>query len=84
MVMFQANPVRPPACQRFERQVPAWFPDAKLGIFVHWGAYSVPAWAETTGELGAVDFSFWFRRNAYAEWNANTIRIEGSPAQLDR
>lgn len=27
------------------RPVPAWFEDAKLGIFIHWGLYSVPAWA---------------------------------------
>ncbi len=26
-------------------EVPTWFRDAKLGIFVHWGVYSVPAWA---------------------------------------
>lgn len=23
---------------------PAWFTDAKLGVYFHWGAYSVPAW----------------------------------------
>ena len=33
-------------------QVPAWFHEAKLGIFVHWGLYPVPAWAPPTGELG--------------------------------
>lgn len=27
------------------RPVPGWFEDAKFGIFIHWGAYSVPAWA---------------------------------------
>lgn len=27
------------------RPVPAWFEDAKLGIFIHWGLYSVPAWS---------------------------------------
>ncbi|MCC8035395.1 MAG: alpha-L-fucosidase [Rikenellaceae bacterium] len=27
------------------RPVPAWFEDAKFGIFIHWGLYSVPAWA---------------------------------------
>jgi len=27
------------------RPVPVWFEDAKLGIFVHWGLYSVPAWS---------------------------------------
>ena len=40
---------------RLKRPVPSWFPDAKFGIFVHWGAYSVPAWAEPVGELGAVE-----------------------------
>ena len=25
-------------------EIPAWFKDAKLGIFIHWGAYAVPAW----------------------------------------
>ena len=24
--------------------VPTWFKDAKLGIFIHWGVYSVPAY----------------------------------------
>jgi alpha-L-fucosidase len=27
--------------------LPKWYDDAKLGIFVHWGVYSVPAWAPT-------------------------------------
>ena len=27
------------------RPVPAWFEDAKFGIFIHWGLYSVPAFA---------------------------------------
>ncbi|WP_407563653.1 alpha-L-fucosidase [Streptomyces sp. 184] len=26
-------------------QAPYWFNDAKFGIFIHWGVYSVPAWA---------------------------------------
>ena len=64
-----------------ERPVPAWFKEAKFGIFVHWGAYSVPAWAEPIGALGAVDPDIWFKHNPYAEWYWNTIRIEGSPAQ---
>lgn len=63
------------------RNVPAWFRDAKLGIFIHWGAYSVPAWAEPTGELGSVDDATWFRHNPYAEWYLNTIRFDDSPAR---
>ncbi|MBN2651529.1 MAG: alpha-L-fucosidase [Spirochaetales bacterium] len=27
------------------RECPEWFEDAKLGLFVHWGIYSVPAWS---------------------------------------
>jgi alpha-L-fucosidase len=27
------------------RPIPAWFEDAKFGIFIHWGPYSVPAWS---------------------------------------
>jgi alpha-L-fucosidase len=63
------------------RELPDWFHDAKLGVFVHWGPYSVPAWAEPTGELGAVDDKIWFRHNPYAEWYWNTIRFEDSSAR---
>lgn len=63
------------------QRLPDWFRDAPLGIFIHWGAYSVPAWAEPTAELGAVaDDLGWFAHNPYAEWYFNTIRLEGSPA----
>lgn len=78
---FQSSPPRIAPWDRFVRQVPAWYTDAKLGIFVHWGAYSVPAWAEPVGQLGEVDEPTWFRHCAYAEWYGNTIRLDGSPAQ---
>ena len=60
-------------------RVPDWYQNAKLGIFIHWGLYSVPAWATTSGELGKVEKSKWFTNNAYAEWYLNTLRIKGSP-----
>jgi alpha-L-fucosidase len=63
-----------------KRPLPDWLPAAKLGIFIHWGPYSVPAWAEPSGPLGAVPEDEWFTHNAYAEWYFNTIRIPGSPA----
>lgn len=28
-----------------QRPVAEWFEDAKFGIFIHWGPYSVPAWS---------------------------------------
>ena len=64
--------------------VPRWYDDAKLGIFVHWGLYSVPGWAPTAGEYGELTdregWSSWFAKNPYAEWYLNSIRIEGSPS----
>ena len=27
-----------------DRETPTWFKEAKLGIFIHWGLYSVPAY----------------------------------------
>ena len=38
------------------RPYPPWFMDAKLGIFVHWGIYSVPAYS------GKEDYAEWFVR----------------------
>ncbi len=40
------------------RPIPKWFMDAKFGIFIHWGVYSVPAWREVTEG----------RYASYAEW----------------
>ena len=45
-----------------KRPTPAWFRDAKFGIFIHWGTYSVPAYAPVVpGKL------------AYAEWYWNAM-----------
>ena len=61
--------------------VPAWFQDAKLGIFIHWGLYSVPGWA-TLGhpnhDFAAEDY---LPNCPYAEWYYNTMRIAGSPTE---
>lgn len=43
------------------RPVPAWFEDAKFGIFIHWGLYSVPAYSPTVRD----NVSTYER---YAEW----------------
>jgi alpha-L-fucosidase len=45
-----------------QRPTPAWFTDAKFGIFIHWGVYSVPSYAPVIpGKL------------AYAEWYWNAL-----------
>jgi alpha-L-fucosidase len=67
-------------------QIPDWYHDGKLGIFVHWGLYSVPAWAPLTGELGKViaegGWLKWFSNNPYAEWYQNSLAI-GQGATYD-
>lgn len=40
------------------RPIPSWFEEAKFGIFIHWGVYSVPAWRKLEPGLYA----------SYAEW----------------
>jgi len=60
--------------------VPDWFHDAKLGVLVTYGLYSVPGYAPPSGELGKVDFKTWFQQNPYAEWYENSMKILGSPS----
>ena len=63
-------------------EVPAWFRDAKLGVFVHWSLSCIPAWAPRGGSLVDIvrasphDFQRW---SPYAEWYWNCLRIPGSP-----
>jgi alpha-L-fucosidase len=63
--------------------LPEWYADAKLGIFIHWGLYSVPGWAVLTpeAELSKLPEKEYVKRNPYAEWYYNTMRLEGSPTQ---
>jgi alpha-L-fucosidase len=50
--------------------LPEWYADAKLGIFIHWGLYSVPGWAVLTPE-GTTP-----RRFAHAGISQTTLRRE--------
>ncbi len=59
--------------------LPAWYDDAKLGIFVHWGLYSVPGWAPVSHPEHDFGSSNYISYNPYAEWYYNTMRIDGSP-----
>ena len=50
------GPFRPDweSLQKYE--VPEWYKDAKFGIFIHWGVYSVPAFGNE-----------WYPRNMYRQ-----------------
>ncbi|NMA76411.1 MAG: alpha-L-fucosidase, partial [Actinomycetales bacterium] len=69
-----------PASAYPDLSVPDWYRDAKLGIFVHWGLYSVPAWADVLDRSDVTSENA-YARHQYAEWYANTVRIEGSPTR---
>ena len=55
--------------------VPEWYHDAKLGIFIHWGVYSVPAWAPTDADIGGE------KASPYAEWYPYYMYEDGSPTK---
>ena len=48
-------------------KMPQWYDDAKVGLSMHWGVYSVPAWAPR--EKGI----------SYAEWYGNRMKEVGNP-----
>jgi len=51
------------------RPTPEWFDEAKFGIFIHWGVYSVPAFADPQSKIG----------ETYAEWYWNHIQNKNGP-----
>ena len=51
-----AGPFRPDYESLNKYQTPEWFRDAKFGIFIHWGVYSVPAFGRE-----------WYPREMYIE-----------------
>jgi alpha-L-fucosidase len=62
--------------------VPAWWRDAKLGIFVHWTPASVPAFAPTDAEIGellASEAPDALSHVPYTEWYENSLRFPDSP-----
>ena len=44
-------------------ETPGWFRDAKFGIFIHWGVYSVPSYCDTS------TYSEWYQ--AWCDWNSH-------------
>lgn len=50
-----------------QRPVPQWYKDAKFGIFIHWGVYSVPGYCS---------------KGNYAEWYQNGL-MNGDTARIN-
>ncbi len=65
--------------------LPDWYQNAKLGIFVHWGLYSVPGWAASRKDPYSIiaerGFDAYFRENPYAEWYLNSMKFDDGPTR---
>ncbi len=62
--------------------MPEWFEDAKLGIFIHWGLFSIPAFAAPAGNVSdaARSYDDAIVMTPYTEWYDNALRVPGSPS----
>jgi len=61
----------------------AWFSDAKLGIFIHWGIFCIPAFAprgRTITQITREHPDDGWAHLPYTEWYANSIRFPSSEA----
>jgi alpha-L-fucosidase len=68
------GPYRPDWESLRHYEVPDWYKDAKFGIFIHWGVYSVPAFG-----------SEWYPRQMYqqgSEEYKHHLATYGSPAKF--
>jgi len=50
-----------------KHKMPSWYDDAKIGLSMHWGVYSVAAWAPRVEGI------------SYAEWYGQKMHEKGNP-----
>jgi alpha-L-fucosidase/DNA-binding FadR family transcriptional regulator len=88
-----AAPAEAPSIAAAARPVPTWWRDAKLGVIVHWGLYSVPGWAplddslvelltdeEADDAISRPDEELDpIVRHCFSEWYQNGASVPGSP-----
>lgn len=70
-----------PVADRGGPTVPAWWRDAKLGIFIHWTPASVPGFAPTERDVGTLLAStdrYPIAEMPYSEWYQNSLRFPAS------
>jgi alpha-L-fucosidase len=67
------GPFRPDWESLEKYEVPEWYKDAKFGIFIHWGVYSVPAFGNE-----------WYPRNMYREGSDENKHHQTTYGALDK
>ena len=78
-----AMPYAPTQESLNSRPAPDWYVDAKFGIFIHWGLFSIPGYAAKLGNISDAFKSDYDRAVAmtpYTEWYANAIKVPGTPS----
>src|SRR5512133_2291725 len=65
--LFAQSPYQPTWESLDSHQMPQWYDDAKIGLSMHWGVYSVPAWAPREKEI------------SYAEWYGRRMHDTKNP-----
>lgn len=66
------------------RPCPEWYAKPQLGIFIHWGIFTIPAWAprgRAIHDLIGDDYDRSAVLTPYSEWYENAMRVEGSPTR---
>ena len=61
--------------------VPQWYEDAKFGIFIHWGLFSIPAFAAKSGSIADAfrnNYDYAVAQTPYCEWYWNAIKVPES------
>jgi len=61
--------------------VPQWYEDAKFGIFIHWGLFSIPAFAAKSGSIVdtfRTNYDIAVAQTPYCEWYWNAIKVPES------
>ncbi|HVX17769.1 MAG TPA: alpha-L-fucosidase [Acidimicrobiales bacterium] len=74
-------PTSPVLAELRGHEVPAWWRDAGLGIFIHWTPASVPGWAPTDRDLLDILTAKGphpFAEMPYTEWYQNSLRFPDS------
>jgi alpha-L-fucosidase len=65
------------------RPLPAWYDEAKFGVFIHWGMFAIPAFAARLGGISdafKTDYDRAVALTPYTEWYANAIKVPGTPS----
>jgi alpha-L-fucosidase len=81
-ILAQQDKIYQPTIESLDSHpLPQWYDDAKLGVMIVWGLYSVPGW----GPVQHPDHDFanpdFLKYDPYAEWYYNASRIPGSPTE---